>query len=104
MHLQYMADDRTGALRQYERCVAALSEELGVAPDQRTKSLYERIRDDKISKADPPENHPPPNTPVASLPELLTRLKELHAILAATQQRVQSDIRAVELGIKTERQ
>jgi len=104
MHLQYMADDRTGALRQYERCVAALAEELGVAPDQRTQSLYKRIRDDKVSEGDPPENHPPPFTPVASLPELLTRLKELHSILAATQRRVQKDIRAVELGIKTEQQ
>jgi DNA-binding SARP family transcriptional activator len=104
MRLHYKADDRTGALRQYERCVAALSEELGVAPDQQTKSLYEGIRNAKVSKADFNENHSPPDTSVPSLTELLTRLKELHKILEATQQRVQSDIRAVELGIKTEPQ
>lgn len=44
MQLQYMADDRTAALRQYERCVTALHEDLGVKPDKRTVALYEKIR------------------------------------------------------------
>lgn len=44
MQLQYMAGDRTAALRQYERCVAALDEDLGVKPDRRTVELYEMIR------------------------------------------------------------
>ena len=34
MYLQYIAGDRTGALRQYERCVIALAEELGVKPEK----------------------------------------------------------------------
>lgn len=44
MQLQYMAGDRTAALRQYERCVTALHEDLGVKPDKRTVALYEKIR------------------------------------------------------------
>jgi len=44
MQLQYMAGDRTAALRQYERCVTALREDLGVKPDKRTVELYEKIR------------------------------------------------------------
>lgn len=44
MQLQYMAGDRTAALRQYERCVIALDEDLGVKPDKRTVQLYEKIR------------------------------------------------------------
>jgi len=46
MRLLYLAGDRTGALRQFERCRNALSDELGVAPGQRIRALYERIRAD----------------------------------------------------------
>src|SRR5262249_45023608 len=44
MRLQYLAGDRTAALYQYERCAAALQEELGVQPAQSTVVLYEKIR------------------------------------------------------------
>lgn len=44
MRLSYRAGDRTGALRQYERCRAALEQELGVGPSEPTKRLYEQIR------------------------------------------------------------
>jgi DNA-binding SARP family transcriptional activator len=44
MRLRYLAGDRTGALRQYQRCVAFLRDELGVKPSPRTAFLYERIR------------------------------------------------------------
>lgn len=103
MYLQYMAGDRTGALRQYERCAAALNEELGIKPDRRTKSLYERIRADQFYQADALEVQSMSSRAIASLPDLLTRLKELQAILASTQRRVQRDIRAVELGIDAEK-
>lgn len=46
MRLHYMAGDRTAALRQYERCVTALWEELGVEPAKWTSALYEQIRSD----------------------------------------------------------
>ena len=51
MKLQYKAGDRTAALRQYERCVIALDEDLGVKPDKRTVTLYEKIRSGE------PEHH-----------------------------------------------
>src|ERR1700675_5041594 len=51
MRLQYLAGNRTGALRQYERCVAALREELGVKPAKRTTELYEQIRDDSVDES-----------------------------------------------------
>jgi DNA-binding SARP family transcriptional activator len=103
MYLQYMAGDRTGALRQYERCAAALNEELGIKPDRRTKSLYERIRADQFYQADALEVQSTSSRAITSLPDLLTRLKELQAILASTQRRVQRDIRAVELGIDADK-
>jgi DNA-binding SARP family transcriptional activator len=46
MRAYYMAGDRTMALRQYERCAAALAEELGVAPSTQTLMLYEQRKTD----------------------------------------------------------
>lgn len=46
MRLHHLAGDRTGALRQFERCRTALAEELGVKPGRLTTDLYEQIRAD----------------------------------------------------------
>jgi DNA-binding SARP family transcriptional activator len=46
MRLHYIAGDRTGALRQFERCRDALREELGIAPGERIRLLCEQIRAD----------------------------------------------------------
>ena len=43
MRLQYLAGDRTAALRQYERCVSALREELEIAPSTETLDLHRTI-------------------------------------------------------------
>jgi DNA-binding SARP family transcriptional activator len=44
MTLRLLAGDRTGALRQYERCVSALREELDIAPAQETEALLRSIK------------------------------------------------------------
>jgi DNA-binding SARP family transcriptional activator len=96
MRLQYLAGNRTASLRQYERCVAALDEELGVKPDKRTVQLYEQIRADRLDVA-PARNAEPELEPAAtSLPEVLNRLKHLRANLSEMQEQVQQNIRAVE--------
>ncbi len=48
MRLHYKAGDRTAALRQYERCVAALRTDLEVDPAKRTEALCELIRADEF--------------------------------------------------------
>jgi DNA-binding SARP family transcriptional activator len=48
MRLYFMADDRTQAIRQYERCVVALREDLGLEPSERTRQLYEQIKADHL--------------------------------------------------------
>ncbi len=48
MRLRYLAGDRIGALRQFERCVAALRQELDVEPARRTLELWEQIRTDRV--------------------------------------------------------
>ncbi|HEX2052990.1 MAG TPA: bacterial transcriptional activator domain-containing protein [Actinomycetota bacterium] len=53
MRLSYLAGDRTGALRQFDKCRAALAEELGVAPGRMTRALYEQIRADAADAVAP---------------------------------------------------
>lgn len=43
MRLHQRSGNRTGALRQFERCRTALDRELGVGPGRLTRSLYEEI-------------------------------------------------------------
>lgn len=43
MRLQYISGDRTGAIRQYERCCSALWEELEVTPSLETQDLHRTI-------------------------------------------------------------
>ena len=83
MQLQYMAGDRTAALRQYERCVAALDEDLGVKPDKRTVALYEKIRSGEPeyqSSVTPPVS--PSTMPTAAmLSNIIGRLEGLELAL-----------------------
>lgn len=53
MRLHALAGDRTGALRQYERCAEALREELAVPPGRATRELLVRIREDAPLAPDP---------------------------------------------------
>lgn len=43
MRLYYLTGDRAEALRQYERCAAALEDELGIQPSKSTGALYKQI-------------------------------------------------------------
>ncbi|HEY0004488.1 MAG TPA: BTAD domain-containing putative transcriptional regulator [Pyrinomonadaceae bacterium] len=101
MRLQYLAGDRTGALRQYERCTSALQEELGIRPDKRTVALYEQIRADHLDEDSGPINGLTSVEPSAALPEVLGRLKQLQELLGNAQQRVKQEIKSVELVLKT---
>jgi DNA-binding SARP family transcriptional activator len=86
MRMQYLDGDRTAALAQYERCVSALREELGVAPAQRTTALYEQICADRLE----PEPRPAtPISPAASEAPSTQDLEQLHRLL--TEMRKQAD-------------
>lgn len=43
MRIQYLAGDRTSAIRQFERCKEILQEELSVKPSERTNRLFQEI-------------------------------------------------------------
>jgi DNA-binding SARP family transcriptional activator len=103
MRLQYLAGNRTGALRQYERCVAALREELGVKPAKRTTELYEQIRSDSVG--DSLHAHPERRgeSVASSPPEVVGRLRQIRNVLVEIQREIQKDIQAVELAIRGRR-
>ncbi len=102
MRLHYLAGDRSGALRQYERCVAALREELGVAPGRRTEALYQQIRADLLDPTPLPPAEATPEPPIPLTSELVNRLKRLHGTIAEMQQRVQQEILAVEHALEAQ--
>jgi DNA-binding SARP family transcriptional activator len=103
MRLYYLAGDRTAALRQYERCVTALREELDVRPARRTVELYEQIRRDTF--VSPVHSHAPAEAPPANEadapssvpPEVIVRLRELQALLSEIHRQVQQELKRVEL-------
>ncbi len=82
MRLHYLVGDRSTALRQYNRCAAALREELDVAPSQYTTSLYEQIRADRWETL--------PSHPVETgMEDVFRSLQTLQASLARVRHRVQ---------------
>src|SRR5574341_787164 len=104
MRLYYLSGDRTAALRQYERCANALKRELSVRPERHTNDLYEQIRSDHFDLNEFPDDETPRPASLrpASL-DLIGRLKQIHGMLNAVQQRIQRDIRAVEALPRTDR-
>lgn len=104
MHLHWIADHRTRALRQYQRCKQVLSEELGVQPSERTKKLYEHIRSNEIDPA-------PANVPAlrsrSGAPQLDTEhlglmvyFQQLHTQLVHIEEQLKRDIHAVAVALK----
>jgi DNA-binding SARP family transcriptional activator len=87
MRMHYLGGDRTAALRQYGRCVAALHEELDVLPAQSTVELCQLIREDRFQKP-PIQLEDEKQEPMADLTgstALLERFKTLHEELMNVQ-------------------
>ena len=98
MRLLFLLGDRTGALRQYDRCRITLQQELGVEPCQQTQLLANQIRHDKFDM--PPIDHtfsqPSPNENPSSLAELLNCLNNFNHTLATIQSQLHTQIREIE--------
>lgn len=107
--LLYLSGDRAGALRQYDRCVSALSEDLDVKPAAKTLQLYEQIRADRLDVSRPTflpaasgseQGSTNSDTPPPML-EIINRLRSLEELLAAAHERVQQGIQAMEHFLNT---
>ena len=111
MRLHYRAGDRTAALRQYDRCVASLRDELGVRPSRRTLALWEQIKSDQAQVPD--LLHSPTSassftydvspsvTEIStSMREMLDRLKRMGATLSDMQAQLSRDIHLIETNMR----
>jgi DNA-binding SARP family transcriptional activator len=92
MRLYYLAGDRTAALRQYERCVSALHDELDVAPARTTVALYDEIRADRLAGA--PSAVGVPAIAPSAAPER-DALSRLQTLLTDTQAKIEEGLTAV---------
>jgi DNA-binding SARP family transcriptional activator len=102
MRLHVLAGDRAAALRQYERCVASLDEELGARPAKSTTGLYEQIRAGQINDGPIAELATMPIVETTALVEVLGRLKQIRVILSAVQHQLQEDIQTVEQALRNQ--
>lgn len=105
IRLHYLAGNRTAALRQYERCVAALREELDVGPSERTVALYERIRSDSLVGPDqgtPEGDEQIFNETAPTLSQALCHLKLLQTAFAESQRQLQRTIQTVEIALNSQ--
>ena len=99
MRMRYFAGDRGGALREFQRCEAALRDELGVTPARQTKELREQICADHLHKQTfPSVNQPlaPQTACLESSSSLLCGLLHLRAALKEIQCHVELDIQQVD--------
>jgi DNA-binding SARP family transcriptional activator len=101
MRLYYLLGDRAEALRQYERCAAALDEELGISPSKSTQALYKQIQADQL---DEPSSTPikvdtSPEIPTPQLLEVLGHLAQVQRSLTELQSQVQQSIQMVETAL-----
>jgi DNA-binding SARP family transcriptional activator len=101
MRLYYLLGDRAEALRQYERCAAALDEELGISPSKSTQVLYRQIQADQLDEPSQSTIHgdTPPEVPAPPLLEVLGRLAQVQRSLTELQNQVLQSIQMVETAL-----
>ena len=101
MRLYYLLGDRAEALRQYERCAAALDEELGIRPSKSTQALIKQIQADQLDEPSPTpiQVDTPPEVPAPQLLEILGRLAQVQRSLTELQNQVQQSIQMVETAL-----
>ena len=105
MRLHHLAGNRTAALRQYERCISALEEELDVRPSDLTTALNEQIRAGYLSQpiTAPQEDNAAPKGVTGTLLEALNHFKQIQTVLLSVQGQVEHGIRAVESIVNSQR-
>ena len=96
MQLYYLAGDRTAALRQYNQCVAALHEELGVKPSKKTTLLYEQMRVDQLTPPEPPTAQPGPAPDPITPGTILGQIRQSYDALINLHLEIRQDLAALE--------
>lgn len=98
MRLHYLSGDRTTALRQYQRCIVALKEDLNVGPAGGTVALHEQVRGDRLDTVIPlaAEGRGSASGMTAPLREVLGRLRQLQGVMTDVQGQLQRDIHLIQ--------
>jgi DNA-binding SARP family transcriptional activator len=98
MRLHYRSGSRVEAIRQFERCEAALRDEIGVAPSRRTALLYEALVADSLAGPEPPRRPIAERASAepASLAGVLAQLHDIRQALGDLQGRVEHQIDLLE--------
>jgi DNA-binding SARP family transcriptional activator len=97
MRLHYLLGDRTGALRQYEHCLAVLRKEFGAGPSESTLRLYRHIQE---ARPMPSSAGVVLETTALSGQEVLDWLEQLQVGLNDLQGQVQQAMKAVKLALE----
>ncbi len=124
MRLRALAGNRTGALRQYERCAEVLDRELGVRPATATRRLHRQILQDTFPaasatlvttrsadavpfglndrEAEAIEVQEPSleDSDLDSVRDGIDRIRKLQSTIAAVQKQIRDDIEAVEIALQ----
>jgi DNA-binding SARP family transcriptional activator len=97
MRMRYLDGDRTAALAQYDGCITALRDELGVGPARQTIALSEQIRADRLD-----DEVVAPNRPSAPTAETDTaqELEQLRWLLVDLRRQADEGIEAVAAVIR----
>lgn len=101
IRMHHLSGDRTAALRQYERCRAALAQELGIKPSPTTQQLYAELAtgldsfDGRAQRSDRSDRLVEPNP----LPSILRHLQQLQGLLNDLQHDVEHNIAIVERSL-----
>jgi DNA-binding SARP family transcriptional activator len=102
MRLFSLAGDRTAAIRQFQKCTAALKEELDVEPAERTRLLYEMIRADEFhipgQSSDRDKNKS--SETQERLNMLFTHLSIFHKSLSQMQSQIAQDMQIIQKTIQ----
>lgn len=103
IRLHYLAGDRAGALRQFERCETALQKELGVLPSRRTLELYNQVRTDKLEiDSDAPGKSRESSAGEISKYPFLSRLRAIQTLLLGVQDHLDRDIKEVDRALSAD--
>lgn len=106
MRLYYLSGDRTSALRQYQKCVMVLKEELDVEPATGTRLLYEMIRADKLdslTRLTTTDNTSMEVIEQEQLKTIFSHLSAFHRELSQIQKQLTKDMRIIQRTIQGDR-
>lgn len=95
MRLHVLAGNRSEALRQYQRCAAALEKELAVRPARSTEQLLDDIRSERPI-GDDPALHEPLTSSAQTIQDFVRQLTQFRKVLIDLQSQVRNEVRSVD--------